>query len=170
VDRNLGHEWIVTFAAKRPEPSVPLDLATICQKCLEKEAARRYATAQELADELGRFVNDEPIRARPANTAEKTWRWCRRKPALAASLSLAALLLMVVAIGAPIALLRIAAAREEAEQNLYVANMHQGIEALQSHDLCRARELLQRSESSPQQRAMRGWEWHYLKRHCRMDL
>jgi hypothetical protein len=54
-------------------------------------------------------------------------------------------------------------------KTLYVANMHQGIEALQSHDLGRARDLLQRIERSPQQRSMRGWEWRYLKQHCRSD-
>lgn len=64
--------------------SVPRDLETICFKCLEKDPERRYATAGELAEELDRFLKDEPIHARPISRPEKAWRWCRRNP-LAAS-------------------------------------------------------------------------------------
>lgn len=92
-------------------PSLSRDLETICAKCLEKDPKRRYSSAQELADELGRYLHDEPIRARPIPPAAKLLRWCRRKPALAAAVAL----LLVVAIGSPIAAIRIDAARGEAE-------------------------------------------------------
>src|SRR5262249_19470798 len=65
-------------------PGLPRDLETVCLKCLEKEPARRYATAGDLADDLGRFLNGESVRARPSALWEKSWKWCRRSPATAA--------------------------------------------------------------------------------------
>ena len=73
--------------------SIPADLETICLKCLQKEPARRYPTAQALADELRRFLHHEPIHARPIGRLEKFQSWCRREPVLATlTLSLAAVL------------------------------------------------------------------------------
>lgn len=61
-------------------PAVDRDLNTICLKCLEKTAARRYGSAQALADDLRRYVAREPIEARPASLTHHAWRWARRKP------------------------------------------------------------------------------------------
>src|SRR5262249_20061322 len=96
-------------------PIVPRDLETICTKCLEKDPQLRYSSARELADELDRFLSDEPIRARPMGATARMLRWCRRKPALALSIGMAAALLLVVAIGSPIALVRIERERSLAE-------------------------------------------------------
>lgn len=67
------------------------DLQTICLKCLEKDQEKRYQTAGELAEDLQRYLSNEPIHARPTPWWERAWKWTRRRPAVA-SLLLACLL------------------------------------------------------------------------------
>ena len=110
-------------------PGVPADLETICLKCLEKEPAKRFPSARELADELNRFLRDEPIYSRPVSGAERVWRWCRRKPAIASLGAATGLLLVALLSGGPIAFWRINVARERSERNLYIANVQQAIRA-----------------------------------------
>src|SRR5439155_589505 len=73
---------------RRLNDHVPRDLETICLKAMAKTPSRRFQTAQELADDLRRFLNAQPIKARPVGVWERLWRWCRHNP-LAATLLLA---------------------------------------------------------------------------------
>ncbi len=73
---------------RRLASGVPIDLETICLKCLEKEPTRRYQSAKELATELHRYLNGQPILARPISSVNRGWRWCRRNPTAAGLLTL----------------------------------------------------------------------------------
>ncbi len=64
-------------------PAVPRDLETVVLKCLERDPARRYGSAQALAEDLRRFLDGEPIVARPLSPPDRFLRWCKRRPALA---------------------------------------------------------------------------------------
>jgi len=69
------------IAPRSFQKTTPRDLETICLKCLRKEPGRRYATAEALERDLRRFLNGEPIAARPVSLGERAWMHCRRRPA-----------------------------------------------------------------------------------------
>jgi len=77
------------------QPHVPRDLETICLKCLQKDAAKRYVSADELADDLERYRRREPIKARPIGPLARAVRWCRRNPAPAAVVALSLLAALI---------------------------------------------------------------------------
>jgi serine/threonine protein kinase len=82
----------IVFGEPRPlrrvNPAVPAELETIVLKALDKNPVERYATAKELADDLRRFLADEPIRARPVGMVRRLRKWTRRHPAIATALVL----------------------------------------------------------------------------------
>jgi WD40 repeat protein len=169
-------------------PRLPRDLETICLRCLQKDPRRRYATAQELADDLERFLAGNPVRARPVGMPEKVLKWVRRQPMQAAACGLAALALVLAGLGGGAAALwqrtegalqREQRAKEDAEQarvaerkakdDLAVALDRQRVlfahAAWRDDAVGRAEQLL--LECAPQRH---GWEWRYVYRLCHTDL
>ncbi len=114
---------------RKSNPAVAKDLELICLKCLSKEAHRRYASAEALANELERYLDGKPLLlTRPVGNAERTLRWCLRNPAVAALTTGIALALVIVATVSTVAYFQLRAAneqerasRERAEKNLAVA-------------------------------------------------
>ncbi len=110
-------------APSRFQRHIPRDLETICLKCLEKQPSRRYATAEALADDLGRFLSGRPIAARPVGAWGRARKWARRRP-IEACLTAAVLVVAVLGLSGIVWQWRNALAqRDTARQELYRANL-----------------------------------------------
>ncbi len=168
---------------RRLNPGAPMDLQTICLKCLQKEPARRYASALALAKDLGRFLDTKPILARPVPLVERTWLWCRRRPLLAALAGglAAAVILGIAGIAwqwrkaefhAQDELKQRLMAEEDAARtrlNLYAADVAVASQAMQGGNFGLARRTLEVLRPRHGEKDLRGFEWHYLWNLCRGD-
>lgn len=124
---SLKQSHAINLSSKRKSPallrtinsSIPHDIETITAKAISLEPKHRFATAQEFADELNLFLDDRPVKSRPVPKIELAWRWAKRNPAVASLSSIAALLLIVVAIVTTIGTIetRKALAEKESEYN-----------------------------------------------------
>lgn len=120
-------------------PDVPRDLETIALKCLDKSPSRRYDTARELAEELRRYQDGEPILARPIPHTERIWRGIRRRPAIA---GLSAAVLLALSIGTAVSLTLLNAIRA----NQLTTALDEAQEATLSGDLDEADQAIVRAE------------------------
>lgn len=102
----VGRERLEPIRPRKFDPSIPRDLETIILKCLWDEPERRYKDTAALGDDLQRFLDGRPIRARHVTWIERSARWCRRNPALAGMSGLVAMLLVAVALTALVGHLR----------------------------------------------------------------
>jgi hypothetical protein len=151
---------------RRLRHKVPRGLQTVCLQCLRKEPGRRYPSARELADDLRRFLEGEPVRARPTPARERMGNWLRRRPALAA--------LAAVAVALPLLLLAVwssarqqhAGPEEGDRPPPYVETIYMAGRKLADGSLTVAAELLERLRPRPGAPDRRGFEWGCLKRLC----
>jgi WD40 repeat protein len=166
------------------DSTIPRDLETVVLKAIAREPAQRYQTAAELADELGRFLDDRPIRARRTGGVQRAWRWCRRNSALATLTALVVVLLVSGATVASFFALRASRKAEEAEAHagaahaaqlqgehrLYIAEINLAYQTWKDGQTGLVLRRLEDLKPRPGAPDLRGFEWHYLQRLCRLDL
>lgn len=152
-------------APRQRNPSIDRDLETVCLEALNKDPARRYPSAEALADDLDRWRAGCPILARPVGMAGKLRRWCRRQPLLA-SLSVAVILLCLggIVFGV-LALRRIAQEQEAMLRESYYSKISLAKNLIDAGDIRQAREVL---FSCPE--LHRHWEWGHLLFLCHQEM
>jgi WD40 repeat protein/serine/threonine protein kinase len=167
------------------QSKVPADLETICLKCLRKDAGRRYKSAFALAEDLRRFLTNEPIRARPVSRGERIWRWCSRNPGAAMLIGGIAFSLLAGSVVSTYfgfqamegekrakASEKIALERKaESDQRRYVAAYREASMKWKDGYIGEVKRILKDLEPVQADDVdLRSFEWHYLQRLCRLDL
>src|SRR5207245_9671533 len=138
------------------------DLQTICLKCLLKEPQRRYGSAEALAEDLERYLKDEPIRATRPTLGQQAVKWARRHKTVVRA-ALVVLLLAMVALAVSSALIwranrGLSESLERGRQNSYYQRIALADREWSANNLGRMEQLLEECPAD-----LRGWEWHYLK-------
>jgi WD40 repeat protein/serine/threonine protein kinase len=171
-------EVLRQIAFEEPRPprqlnrAIPWELETVVLKATAKNPAERYATAREFADDLRRFLDDRPIRARRPTCLQVARKWARRHTAIVWSVVVSAFLLLVaLVVVLLVSKARIEAAhgrekvaRDQGQVELYYQTIALAEREHNAGNVGRAERLLD-SESCPE--ALHGWEWDYLKGLCR---
>ena len=193
---SLGKEDLTTTAQRRSTEAARLshllrgDLDWIVMKCLEKDRTRRYETANALASDIQRYLNSEPIVARPPSTVYQLQKAFRRHQlvftagAVVAFALVLALVLSILALdrarqGESAAKLarnketiehqradheaqRAIESEKHARRLLYASDINLAQQALNGNNLGQARRLLDRHKPTPGEEDLRNWEWRYL--------
>jgi serine/threonine-protein kinase len=147
---------------RRLVPKIPADLETICLKCLHKDARRRYASAGALADDLHRFLNNEPIEARPTPAWERTVKWARRNPTRAALATVSGVLVLALTAGGFL-FARYERSRAEREADLRLEAEQQRDRAEEQERIARQQEQLATEARDRAEKERRRAELNFQK-------
>jgi WD40 repeat protein len=150
-------------------PRLDRDLEVICLKALEKEPQKRYSSAAELADDLERWSNHEPIQARPTGPRERLLKWARRRPALAALTAVSAIALLGLSALFLLWYRTEVTTGREARRRLYLAEMNLASQAWEDGHDSRVAEMLKRYLPRPGEEDLRSFEWYLLWHRCHSD-
>jgi serine/threonine protein kinase len=187
MDTLLQVRLLEPIAPRVWQPKAPRDLETITLKCLQKDPRRRYSSARELADELRRFLDGVPIRARATLLTERAWRWVRRHPSITAMAWVVLAAVVLGFVGGAVqwrqanegraaaekardetaAALNLAEQRLAfAEQELYLSRVARAHEHVRTGRVGTAMDLVRLCQPPAARPDHRGWEWHYLQHYC----
>ncbi|MFO0915096.1 MAG: protein kinase [Pirellulales bacterium] len=184
IVRQVLTEDVIPFSELGVE--VPKDLQSICLKCLDKTAGRRYSSAGDLSADLQRYLRGEPTIAQPVTSAARLAKWARRRPAVAALIGAVVLSSLMLIVNAVIYASRLRIARDDAvaaqqvsenrrremKQLAYAVDMRLANEAMEIGRVDEARRLLAKylPERDPDHEDMREFAWRYLWQRCKQPL
>src|SRR5262245_5540402 len=174
----LNRAWGVSRDRERRKTErVERDVETIALKALEKESERRYRSVAALAEDVTRYLTNQPIQARPPSALYQFRKLVARHKVPFASLAAVFALLLGFAITMAALSTRIARERDKVVQQelsnrrlLYAADMNLAMQAWEINDVGLARELVNSHIPKPGEEDLRGFEWYYLWRLCHRDL